>query len=368
MANPAVNTVAGPMDPSELGATTMHEHILTVGGETFRHRYLQLAAHTVSDIWDEPLALAHRGRLQFDITAQCANLNLDDDEVAFVELCELRQAGGCTVVEASGIGMRSDPRRVAVAAAAAEVNVVMSTGFYCSDFWPPAYHNATVAELTALLLRELQDGIGDTTIMAGHIKCGVSSLDEREHRALLAAAAASQETGAPVTVHPGTGDGDGDGRRVARILLDAGVDPGRLVLAHADAYLAENNLHRLATDPSAWTLKLDYHHELLDLGVTLAFDCFGQSWSQPDVGFVLENDWHRLAGVTTLLREGFGAQIVLGTDIFMSMLTRRGGGHGYRHLFARILPLLRMVGAPEEGIEQMIVRNPQRLLTPTRSR
>ncbi|NUS43405.1 MAG: hypothetical protein HOQ24_06930 [Mycobacteriaceae bacterium] len=354
-----INTVTGPLPPSALGPTTMHEHVLTVGGETFRRRYLHRLPDATSDIWDEPLTLATRGRLQHDFTAQHANLNLDNDEIAAAELRELAQAGGRSLVEASAIGMRADPRRVAAAAIAAGVHIVMSTGFYCTDFWPDRYHDTTTTDLSELMIRELTEGIGDTDIKAGHIKCGVKSLDDREHRLLLAAVDASKHTGAPVTVHPGSGTG----RHVATILLDAGLDPTRIVLAHADAYLLENDLNRLVTDPAASIINLDYHHELLSLGVTLSFDCFGQNWAEPDLGLVIENDWQRLAAVTTLINEGHSAQLVLGTDVFLPMLTRRGGGHGYRHLFARILPWLRNAGVTETDLEQMTTRNPRRLLT-----
>ena len=359
--NGTVNTVAGPLTPDELGPTTMHEHILTVRGQTWRNRYLQRLPDAPNDIWDEPITLATRGLLQHNFTAQRANLALDDDRIATAELQDLAEAGGRSLVEASGIGLRGDPRRIAAAAATTGIQVIMSTGFYCTDFWPTTYHDATVDELTALLVRELTEGIDNTNIRAGHIKCGVKTLDDREHRMLLAAAEASRHTGAPVTVHPGSGKG----RRIARILLDAGLDPGRIVLAHADAYIVESNLQRLVTDPAAWTISLDYHHELLDLGVTLSFDCFGQHWAEPDLGLVIENDWQRLTAITTFLREGFASQLVLGTDTFLPMLTRRGGGHGYRHLFAHVLPWMRTIGIPETDIEQMTTTNPRRLLTMT---
>ncbi|MEV4129318.1 hypothetical protein [Nocardia sp. NPDC049707] len=97
--------------------------------------------------------------------------------------------------------------------------------------------------------------------------------------------------------------------------------------------------------------------------MTLSFDCFGQNWSEPDLGLVIENDWQRLTAVTILLREGHASQLVLGTDVFLPMLTRRGGSHGYRHLFAQVLPWMRTVGVPETDIEQMTTTNPRRLLT-----
>ncbi len=79
--------------------------------------------------------------------------------------------------------------------------------------------------------------------------------------------------------------------------------------------------------------------------------------------FAIRTNWLRLAAVTTLVREGFAGQLVLGTDVFLPMLTRRGGGHGYRYLFARIVPLLRRLGVADRDIEQMVTVNPRRLLT-----
>lgn len=354
-----VQTTAGPLAPTALGPTTMHEHIQTVNGETWRRRILQAAPNSPNDIYDEPLSLLNRGRLQLNFTAQRANLTLDDDEVATAELRELAQAGGRSVLDATGIGLRGDPRRIAAVAAAAGVNVILSTGFYYSDFWPEANRESTVEEITALLIRELTEGIADTGIKAGHIKCGVNKLDDRERRMLLAAAAASQQTGAPVTVHPG----GSDGRELARILIDAGLKPERIVLAHGDAFIVESDLKRLITDPAAWNVSVDYHRELADLGVTVSFDCFGHAWAQPELGLVIENDWQRLSAVISLVRAGYARQLVLGTDVFLPMLTRHGGGYGYRHLFRTIIPLLQTAGVAQSDIDQMTTRNPMRLLT-----
>lgn len=357
-----VQTATGALDPVALGPTSMHDHVLTQNGEVFRNRYLAAAPYASDDKWEKPLTIDGRADLNLSITSQKANLCLDNDKVAIAELLKFKEAGGTTLVEASGIGLRGDPSRLADISAAAGVNLILSTGHYTSDFCPEAHYAYTVEQLIDLMHRELSEGIGATGIRAGHIKCGVSNLNPFEVRQLIAAAQVSHRTGTAVTVHPGSGIGS-DGRRIAQIMLDAGMDPAKLVLAHADAFLSEHDLRRLATDPSAWTIDLDYHRSLLKLGVVLAFDCFGHDWSIADLGFVVENDWQRLAGVTTLVAEGFSDQIVLGTDVFLPMLTQHGGGFGYRHLFAHVLPWLETIGVSAWDIEQMTVVNPRRLLT-----
>ncbi|ADB50603.1 phosphotriesterase family protein [Conexibacter woesei] len=358
-----VQTVGGPVAPEALGLTAMHEHVLLSNGDGLRRLHLRArpAGPFESDVWHEPLSLAQRSRLQYEPSALRANLTLDDDELMLAELRDFAAAGGRALVDVGGIGIRGDAERVAALAAASGVRIVMSTGWYVSHFWPAEQLSWSVEQHAELMVRELREGIDGTTVRAGHIKCGVDRLDEPERRVLVAAAAASQATGAAVTVHPGFGVGS-DGRRIVRLLRAAGLDPERLVIAHADAFLSEPDVRRLLHDASAWRLQLDYHRELLAQGVTLSFDCFGHAWSRPEAGVMEESDWKRLAGIVSLVREGDGDRLVLGTDTFLPMLTRRGGGHGYRHLCAFVLPRLREAGVSDWDLEQMTVVTPQRLL------
>lgn len=359
-----IQTVKGPIDPSELGPTTMHEHILTSDADVLRERVLAVRPNHPDDILDAPTALEHRGRLDLDFVAQRANLRFNDDELVAGELEDLASAGCRSVLEVSPIGVRVAPERIAAAAEKAGIHVVLSTGLYVADTWPEEYRDWSVEQLTELFERELREGIGDSGIKPGHIKCAVGDLGAGEERALLAAAEVAGRTGAAITVHPGMYGISADGRRIARILLDAGVDPTRLVIAHGDAFIVEGDLRRRLGDPSSLRLSLDYHRELLDQGVNISFDCFGHRWALPALGFVMENDWERLAAVCALVREGYGDRLLLGTDVFSPMLTRRLGGFGYAHLWATMIPLLRELGGVSDwDIRQMTVESPRRLLT-----
>jgi phosphotriesterase-related protein len=211
------------------------------------------------------------------------------------------------------------------------------------------------------MVREIKEGIGDTGVKAGHVKIAITDLSLRQERALRGAARAAKETGLSLTVHPGFGIGS-DGRRIVEILLAEGLPAPRIVIAHADGFLVELNLQRLVLDPSSWGLRLDYHRALLARGVNLSIDCFGHMWSPEREGELIEHDWQRLAGVVALVREGYSPQLVLGTDTFLKILTRRGGGRGYARLPRYVLPTLRALGVSDFDIRQMTEVNPARIL------
>jgi phosphotriesterase-related protein len=164
-----------------------------------------------------------------------------------------------------------------------------------------------------------------------------------------------------VTVHPGFVAGT-DGRRIAEILMEEGLSADRIVIAHADAFIVPTALPRLVLGEVSWALDLDYHRELLAAGVNLSFDCFGQSWTDEVNDVVSECDWHRLAAVDALLKAGHARQLVLANDVFLKMLTRRGGGEGYCRLTRWALPTLQRFGVSDLDIECMMERNPARLL------
>ena len=75
-----------------------------------------------------------------------------------------------------------------------------------------------------------------------------------------------------------------------------------------------------------------------------------------------ECDWHRLAAVVELVKHGYAEQLVLGTDVFIKSMTRRGGAEGYCRLTRWVLPTLRQVGVSEADLECMMRTNPARML------
>jgi phosphotriesterase-related protein len=308
-----------------------------------------------------PLTLETAGQARRDVVALADNLRPSDDATLIAELAEFRAAGGRAVVEMSAPGLRVAPERLPGIAAAADVHIVCPTGLYIEASWPARFHAMDQAELTAHMVSEIESGIGDTGVRAGHVKVAVTDLSEAQRRVLRAAAHACLETGVLLSVHPGWEPAN-DGRPIADVLLAEGLPPERIVIAHAEAFFVEHDFETLIRRPESWRLRLDYHRDLLARGITLSVDCFGHAWDVEPDGWINETDWQRLAGTLALVDEGHAGQLVLGCDIYVKSLTRRGGGDGYRRLFADIVPRLRTLGVSEADLESMTMRNPARLL------
>jgi phosphotriesterase-related protein len=365
-----VMTVLGPVPASRLGWTSMHEHVLC-DATVYRRRAERTRPERLASILasmpdghlltDAPVSLETVGLCRAEYTVQLDNMRLDDIELMAGELRDFYASGGRTVVEMSGLGLRTDVEGLAQLSRASGVQIVAAAGFYIEDSWPEEVCRYTPDQFARQIVSELRNGIGETGIRAGHIKLAVTDLTAAQESALRGGARAAMETGALLTVHPGFVAGT-DGRRIAEILMEEGLSADRIVIAHADAFIVPTALPRLVLGEVSWALDLDYHRELLAAGVNLSFDCFGQSWTDEVNDVVSECDWHRLAAVDALLKAGHARQLVLANDVFLKMLTRRGGGEGYCRLTRWALPTLQRFGVSDLDIECMMERNPARLL------
>jgi len=371
MERATVMTVLGPMPADSIGLTSMHEHVLC-DATVYRRKsertdpsgYARLLGGfpDAEQLEHAPVTLETVGLCRSLYTLQLDNLRLDDLELMAQELADFHASGGRTVVEMSALGLRTDVTTLRRLSQQTGVAIVAAAGFYIEDSWPEDVRGYTDAQFARAIASELVDGIGDTDVRAGHIKLAVTDLSAAQEAALRGGARAALETGALVTVHPGFEPGR-DGRRISEILVGEGLPPSRIVIAHGDAFIVATDETQLVLDPASWAMNLDYHRELLDRGVNISFDCFGQSWCDEASGMVSESDWHRLSAVMKLLKHGYGGQIVLGTDVFMKMLTRRGGGEGYCRLTRWALPTLRRLGVSEFETDRMTRANPARLLS-----
>ena len=100
----------------------------------------------------------------------------------------------------------------------------------------------------------------------------------------------------------------------------------------------------------------------VDGGFNISVDCLGHTWDIELFEYVNQTDWQRLAGLYALINSGYADQIVLGTDTYMNMLVRRFGGEGYCRLTNAIIPMLKIAEVSEKDLDQIMVKNPARLL------
>jgi phosphotriesterase-related protein len=355
-----VMTVLGSVRPDSLGFTSMHDHIL-LDGCVYRRRWGVFVPTELHGMWNDPIRLDNIYLLKKSFPLLRDNLVIDDEELMAAELTDFKSSGGSTIVDMSSVGLRLSVQGIQRLSRKTGVHVVTSTGLYTEDSWPEAFLEMPGEQFTKFMLKEINEGIGDSGIRAGHIKIAVTDLSERQERLMKAAVEAAICTGASITVHPGYGIGN-DGRRIADIMIGNGMKPERLIVSHADAFLIDHRMLTAVMDPSSWQLRLDYHKAVLDRGVNLTFDCFGHWWDTAFWGEVSETDTHRMAGLIALIKAGYSRQLMLGADTFMKMQTRRFGGGGYCELTKGVIPTLRSIGVSDFEIRQMTVENPARLL------
>ena len=308
---PRVMTVSGPIPPERVGFTLPHEHT----GIHLWH---------VPDRWD-----------YWELTP--------DEETVGDELRDFRRRGGSTLVDLTLPGVGRDPDRLRRLATRTGVQVVMGTGWYREAYYPAEalIDRRGVDDLAAELVREFTDGVAGTGVHPGILgeigtdKPWVSAIEERVHRAV---ARAARETGMAISTHAVMSP---VGQAQLRIFEEEGVDPGRVVIGHADSYQV-----------------LDHYLAILDRGANLEFDFLGQRF------LTEEAEEPRLVQlIVELLERGYGPQILLSQDVCHNKQLKINGGFGYTYLQQHFLPTLRTAAVGEGEIRQMTIDNPRRILT-----
>jgi phosphotriesterase-related protein len=360
-------TVRGPIEPKDLGFTSMHEHILS-NVEVFRDRLqrLGLLPARVPLPAEDKLSLQNRSTLRHAMILSTDNLSLDDENVMTAEVADFKAAGGSTILEVSAPGIRTTPSDALALRRISErtgVHVVASTGLYAEDSWPDRFRSMTLGGYTDFLRDEIAHGIGETGVLPGHIKVAYEGKSEAMDTYLRAAARVSRESGLSMQVHVGLFRPNDEVRAtVLRTLYESECIPNRTLICHVENWLGSLSTTQLVMNPHSIPCDLTLHKEVLDRGFALCFTCIGAEWDQEPLGLSHRPDWFILAGLRALLREGYAEQLVLGHDVFTKLCTRRGGGEGFTRIPSFVIPTLRDCGVPEGDLRKLTVDNPARLL------
>ncbi len=346
MASPAsgtIQTVRGPVAPSDLGVTLPHEHLLCNLGAKF----IDPATEPERALARQPVTLANLSWVRRHYLSSLDNIVLDDEAVATEEAALFKAAGGGTIVDAGSIGIRPDPLALRRISEATGLHVVAATGYYTEDFHPPDMEATSEDALTERIVRDLCDGIDDTGIRAGIIgEVGCSwPLHPDERRSLRAAARAQRETGAPITIHPGR-DRSAPFEILA-ILGDAGADVGHVIIGHIErTELDLATLLRLAAT-----------------GCYVEYDWFGEVLSMYPTGPVhVPSDAERIDQIRILITEGHLDQVLASHDVCLKTRLHRYGAGGYAHIPANVAIWMAAKGMSAAEIDGVLVANPARAL------
>lgn len=311
---PTVETVKGPVDLDALGPTLMHEHVFVMQPEP-----LQNFGEVVGGgYWDGEARVTD----------------------AIAKLTRLREGGITTIVEPTAFGLGRNIERIQRINAEVDLNIIVASGVYAFLEMPNFLALRTDEEIVALFVREITESINQTGVKAAFLKCAVEhfGLIGDVPRILGVIAETAKQTGVPVMVH--TNAQAQSGRAALAALTDAGVDPRRIVIAHA----GDSN-------------DLDYLRALADTGASLGFDRFGIEHFNPTLD--------RIRTLTSLVQEGYADRIHLGHDAacFYDFMVDNpffaDETPDYLLISREILPALGENGVSREAITQMMEINPR---------
>jgi len=313
-----INTVLGPISPSELGPTSSHEHVF----------------------WGPP-------GWEFDpewwfhtpkVFEKCLN-----------DLKEYRALGGKTFVDCTGIGLGRDLHLYRMLSKHSGVNIITATGFWAetgiyNHFRDKDAHD--IDFLQELFERELTQGIGNTDVRAGYIKVGnsifsVTKFEEHLHRA---AARAAKKRGCAVMTH----GGQWQPWELIRIFKEEKLDLSRVIFSHCD------NL-------DSWDY--DRNLRLARLGAWVAYDSWGyiEPWYWGHYG---RSDEMGADITKALIDDGYGNRLLLasGANLFSFGWQRSSPYVGKNTVCTHMRNTpgqLRRVGIKEDMFWKLMIDNPK---------
>ncbi len=329
----------GLIDPGMLGHTLMHEHLLFD---------IRTPAMRAEPDQGPEISLCNCFAIGYGARKVPGNYRLACEATATEEVRLMAEAGGRTIVELTVGGLDPRPNGLVAIARGAGVNVVMGCGHYVDEYQPDANRDRSVESFATEMIDQVELGAWNTDVRAGilgEIGCQ-APWTELERRVMAGALLAMAQTGAALNVHPGR-DPD-QPQEVADFVRAHGGDPSRVIISHIDRTIFdETRLLRLA-----------------DSGVVIEFDLFGQEQSYYPLSDIdMPNDAVRLRLIRALIARGHLERVVISHDICYRTRMTRFGGHGYGHIFANVVPMMRRRGFSETEIETILVGNPRRLLS-----
>jgi phosphotriesterase-related protein len=304
-----INSATGPIDTAELGFTLMHEHVRVGWG---------------------PMYQQYPG--SFDREQEIAN--------ATERLTAAKAAGVKSIVDLTPIDLGRDASLIAEVAKRSGVQVIVPTGLYYS--LPFHFLYRPDEEMTALFVRDIKEGIGDTGVRAGVIKCATEDeMHAVNERVLRASAKAAMEAGVPICTH--THPASRTGLDQQRVFKEEGLDLGKVVIGHSD-------------DSDS----IDYLEEIIQNGSFCGMDRFGLQSPRTTE--------QRAEMVAKLVERGYADRITLSHDSCCNfhwappgMIEQVVPTWRLTHIPEDVLPMLRTMGVSDTYIAQMTTGNPRAL-------
>ncbi len=263
---------------------------------------------------------------------------------AITRLNELKSRGVDTIVDLTVIGLGRYIPRIA------RINIVVATGLYTYNDVPYRFHYQGPGGMldgpeimTDMFVRDIEQGIADTGVKAGILKCATDEpgITPGVERVLRAVAQTHKRTGVPISTH--THAGLRRGLEQQRIFEEEGVDLSRVIIGHSGD----------STD-------VGYLEELIAAGSYLGMDRFG-------IDLILPFE-DRVNIVATMCERGHADKMVLSHDAncYFDALPEEltavaTPNWHYLHIHNDVIPALKERGVTDEQVHTMLVDNPRRI-------
>lgn len=363
-----IKTVCGEIKPEELGFTSMHEHLLCDFTETMKasvepevRASLEYIPASMLELTMKNLPSLRNGMGTF--SKDCASLY--DMDYMVGELKAFQEMGGNAIVDASPIaeGFQSREEGLRELSEKSGIHVVTCTGLYTSRTQPEEFRKMSEDELVSFFEQQMEEGFGKSGIRPGFMKCAINTpgdvmgVDAYEIKAVRACARVAAKTGCSIHIHNGYPMGMKECIPVAKMVLELGVKPEKLLMLHMDSLIRRpvSEMEYIQNFEAAKTVDIELMTTLLDMGVNVGFDSWDMQLNS------LPDNMDRLKALVEVLRRGYSKQIVMGHDAYDKSRGVAYGGTGYTGFIRNAFPTLRQLGFEKE-IQDMTVNNPARIL------
>lgn len=324
-----IRTFHGDIEPTKLGVTYSHEHIVC--------------------------------RPQYWVEREADDLLLDDKEKSKLDVLDFKNLGGQAIVDATAIDYGRDVLAVKEISEETGITIIGTAGFNKSFLWDASipehlkkvtgdyrtFHEwieaKTINELADFVIREIEEGLEGTTVRGGQVKFGTgyNRITPLEEKTLRAVARAHHETKAPLHSHTEAGT---MGLEQMELLKSEGVNLEYISFGHMDR------------NPDPF-----YHAKIASTGAYLSFDGISKIKYAPEST--------RIQNILDLVDKGYEDQILISGDTARkSYYKHYDYGLGLENILGNWVPRF-IEEANQKGydgdklVDKFFVQNPARCFT-----
>lgn len=362
--------------PEKLGTTMIHEHAVIdlrgpLGGlasmcpvndpdqmklEMRNLKFLQNGGWTVSP---EALDPTSEGYIDYIVN----------------ELKEYKAVGGDSICECSVYGLMTRPYEdLVLISKLSGVQIVCGVGIYMDFCRPEKFKGKSEDEIKAMFESDIDNGFGDSGVKPGFLKATFSGVTEDgkpipgELDVYRAVARISAERDMPMMIHINVPPLSGEMLvELAKLAISLGANPKRILFCHIQTLVncpdgvPVTGLDYIKTHKQPFDIEV--HKQLLDLGINISFDSFGNvcELSFEMGGSETINDYDAVGAIYELVKLGYEKQIMLGHDFGDKISSKAYGSYGYTRVPTFVSKMMKELGY-EEAYHRMVIENPAEFL------